>query len=137
MYQLIRNLVSPKKPTELKFSEIVENVKKHQDPKPSVIVQCYHFNSLNHRSRESVAAYVAELLHLSEHCEFGTTLNQMLYDRLVCGVEEPKIQRRLLAEPDLTFDKAFELALAAEAADRNAKDLQPTVSSTVNRVQHK
>ena len=84
-----------------------------------------------------MAAYVAELRHLSEHCEFGTTLNQMLRDRLVCGAEEPKIQRRLLAEPDLTFDKAFELALAAEAADRNAKDLQPTMSSTVNRVHHK
>ena len=84
-----------------------------------------------------MAAYVAELWHLSEHCEFGTTLNQMLHDRLVCGVEESKIQRRLLVEPDLTFDKAFELALAAEAADRNAKDLRPTMSPTVNRVQHK
>ena len=61
----------------------------------------------------------------------------MLGDRLVCEVEDPKIQRQLLAEPDLTFDKAFELALATEAADRNAKDLQPAVSSTVNRVQHK
>ena len=57
--------------------------------------------------------------------------------RLVCGVEEPKIQRRLLAELDFTFDKAFELALAAEAAERNAKDLQPTMSPTVNHVQHK
>ena len=58
----------------------------------------------------------------------------MLRDRLVCGVEEPKIQRRLLAEPDLSFDKAFELALASESADKNAKDLQPTASPTVNRV---
>ena len=80
---------------------------------------------------------MAELGHLSEYCEFGTTLNQMLRDRLVCAVEELKIQRRLLAEPDLTLDKVFELALAAEAADKNAKDLQPTMSSTVNRVQHK
>ena len=136
-YRLIRNLVSPKKPTELKFSEIVEHVQKHHDPKPSVIVQRYRFNSRNRQSGESVAVYVAELQHLSEHCEFGTTLNQMLRDRLVCGVEEPKIQRRLLAEPDLTCDKAFELALAAESVDKNAKDLQPTVSSTVNRVQHK
>ena len=78
MYQLIHNLVSPKKPTELKFSEIVEIVKKHHDPKPSVIVQCYRFDSHNHRSGESVAAYVAEFQHLSEHCEFSTTLNQML-----------------------------------------------------------
>ena len=84
-----------------------------------------------------MTAYVAALRHLSVHCEFGTTLNQMLRDRLVCGVEEPKIQRQLLTELDLTFDKAFELTLAAEAAGRNAKDLQPTMSPTVNRVQHK
>ena len=32
MYWLIRNLVSPKKPTELKFSEIVDIVKKHHNP---------------------------------------------------------------------------------------------------------
>ena len=136
-YRLIRNLVSPKKPQEFKFAEIVEIVQKHHDPKPSVIVQRYRFNSRNRRAGESVATYIAELRHLSEHCEFGSTLNQMLRDRLVCGVEEPKIQRRLLAEPDLTFDKAFELALALESADKNAKDLQPTASPTVNRVQHK
>ena len=136
-YRLIRNLVSPKKPQEFKFAEIVEIVQKHHNPKPSVIVQRYRFNSRNRRAGESVATYIAELRHLSEHCEFGSTLNQMLRDRLVCGVEEPKIQRRLLAEPDLTFDKAFELALASESADKNAKDLQPTASPTVNRVQHK
>ena len=44
-YRLIRNLVSPKKPTELKFAEIVEIVQKHHDPKPSVIIQRYRFNS--------------------------------------------------------------------------------------------
>lgn len=134
-YRLIRNLVSPKKPTELKFAEIVEIMQKHHDPKPSVIVQRYRFNSRSRRAGESVAAYVAELRHLSEHCEFGTTLNEMLRDRLVCGVEEPKIQRRLLAEHDLTFDKAFELAIASESVDKNAKDLQQSTStSTVNRM---
>ena len=84
-----------------------------------------------------MATYIAELRHLSEHCEFGLTLSEMLRDRLVCGVEEPKIQRRLLAEPALSFDKAFELALALESADKNAKDLQPTSLTTVNQVQHK
>ena len=84
-----------------------------------------------------MATYITELRHLSEHCEFGSTLNEMLSDRLVCRVEEPKIQQRLLAEPDLFFEKAFELTLASESADKNAKDLQPTALPTVNRVQHK
>ena len=130
--------MSPKKPTELKFAEIVEVVQKHHDPKPSVIVQRYRFNSRSRWAGESVADYVAELRHLSEHCEFGKTLNEMLCDKLVCGVEEAKIQRQLLAEPDLTFDKAFELAIATESADKNAKDLQqPTSTATINRMQHK
>ena len=53
-------------------------------------------------------------------------------------MEEPRIQRRLLAEPDVMFDKAFELASAAEAADKNVKDLQSTKSSAVpvNRLNH-
>ena len=56
----------------------------------------------------------------------------MLRDRIVCGIEDPKIQRRLLAEPELTFDKAFELSLVSESADKNAKDLQPAKSLYIN-----
>ena len=46
-YRLIRNLVSPKKPTQLKFVEITEIVQKHHEPKPSLIVKCFHFNKCN------------------------------------------------------------------------------------------
>ena len=40
----------------------------------------------------------------------------MLRDRVVCGIGDPRIQKRLLAECDLTFDKAVELAVAQESA---------------------
>ncbi|XP_065892760.1 uncharacterized protein [Dysidea avara] len=124
-YRLIHNLASPKKPTELKFQDIVDLVTKQHDSKPSVSVQRYRFNTRNRHAGESILTYVAELRHLSEHCNFGTSLNEMQRDRIVCGIEDPKIQRRLLAEPELTFDKAFGLSLASESADKNAKDLQP------------
>ena len=63
----------------------------------------------------------------------------MLQDRLVCGIVDRKIQRTLLTEPDLSFDKAFELVLASEFADQNAKDLQATKSpqTSLNRMQIK
>ena len=77
-YRLIRSLVSPRKPTELKFAELVEVLQKHYDPKPSVIVQRYQFNTRNRLTGETIASYIAELRHLAEHCEFGTTLNAML-----------------------------------------------------------
>ena len=67
---------------------------------------------------------MASLRRLSKHCKYEAILDDMLRDRLVCGVRDKRIQQRLLAEPDLTFQKAMDLALAAEAAARNSQDLQ-------------
>ena len=48
----------------------------------------------------------------------------MLRDRLVCGIRDHRLQQRLLAEADLTFQKALDISQAIEAAERNARDLQ-------------
>lgn len=42
---------------------------------------------------------------------------------MVCGINDDKIQRRLLSETDLTFEGAFKIAVAAEAASKNVQDL--------------
>ena len=64
------------------------------------------------------------LRKLAEHCNYGCSLNEMLRDWLVCGIANPTIQKHLLAEPDLTLDKAVSMAQAAELADKGAKELQ-------------
>lgn len=68
--------------------------------------------------------FVAELRKLSKYCNLGDTLDDMLRDRLVCGINNQHLQRRLLAEADLTFAKAFDLAQAVKAAEHNAKNLE-------------
>ena len=78
IYQLIRSLVAPDKPTEKNFNQLVELVQQHYQPTPSVIVQRFKFNSRSQRSGESIATFVAELRRLSEHCNFGRTLDDML-----------------------------------------------------------
>ncbi|XP_038139940.1 uncharacterized protein K02A2.6-like [Cyprinodon tularosa] len=123
-YKLIRNLVSPDKPSTKTYNQIVTIMKDHFNPKPSEIVQRYKFDSRARQPSETVSVYVAELRRLAQDCNFGTTLEQMLRDRLVCGINDDRIQRRLLSETDLTFEKAFQIAVAAEAASRNVQDLQ-------------
>ena len=54
----------------------------------------------------------------------------MLCDRLVCGISDQRIQRHLLVEPDLSFDKALELSLAAEAAEWNTRELDTGMQRT-------
>lgn len=48
---------------------------------------------------------------LAIHCEFGESPNDMLRERLICGIEDSRIQRRLLAEGMIDLTKAQELAL--------------------------
>ena len=67
--------------------------------------------------------YVSELRALAEYCNFGETLQDMLRDRLVCGINDDRIQGRLLSEPKLKYDKAVELATTLETAAHNLKEL--------------
>jgi len=67
---------------------------------------------------------VAELRRLAEHCDYEATLEDMLRDRLVCGISDGRLQQCLLAEPTLKFKKALETAQAVETAEQAAKDLQ-------------
>ena len=109
-YALARDLLQPARPAETTFKKIVETLEKHYSPRPSEIVERFKFHSRNRKEDEGVATYVAVLRKLSEHCNYGETLPEMLRDRLVCGINNEKIQRRLLAEPDLTLKKAEEIA---------------------------
>ena len=54
-YQLLKNLVPPEKPTESSFGELIELVKDHLQPKPSIIVERFTFHSRNRKEGESVA----------------------------------------------------------------------------------
>ena len=86
----------------------------------------WHIHELE-KDGETVAQFVAELRRLSEHCAFQETLDDMLRDRLVCGIKDSRVQRRLLSETDLTFKKAFKLSQASEVSEKNARDLhKPT-----------
>ena len=51
----------------------------------------------------------------------------MMRDKLVCGIKDEKVQRRLLAEPDLKYKRAVELALAFELVSKNTLDLNTQV----------
>ena len=53
-------------------------------------------------------------IYLLEHCDFQNTLEEMLRDRLVCGINDEHIQRMLLAESSLDFKKAMKLATSME-----------------------
>ena len=131
-YGLLRNLAAPAKPSSLSFKTIVETLQKHLSPRPLLIAERFRFHKRNQLEGETVSSYLAELKKLSLYCEFGTNLNDALRDRLVCGLHNELIQKRLLSEPDLSLAKASEM----EATAKEPLELQGNINkeSEVNKI---
>ena len=58
----------------------------------------------------------------------------MVQDRLLCGINNDRIQQRLLAERELTFEKVVEIATATEMASKNLIDIGGKTPSSDNKV---
>ena len=69
--------------------------------------------------------------------EFGDLLELMLRDRLVRGIGDETTLRLLLAETELTFKKALEMATSQELTSKNVQTLkrfQSRVGTSANQV---
>lgn len=82
-YKLIKSLVDKDELVMISHANLVKAVQDHSEPKPSVIVERYKFNSRTQAAGESIASFVAALRHLARYCDYRETLNDMLRDRLV------------------------------------------------------
>lgn len=105
------------------YGDLVKVVQAYYDPKPSTIVQRYKFNLRSRRDGKAFTAYDAALRELAMHCEYGNSLADMLRDRLVCGIRQEAIQKCLLAIKDLTYEKAFQMSVAIEMAEKGTQDI--------------
>ena len=120
-YRTIKDVLSPEAPATMELATLIEKMTKHFQPAPSEIVQRYRFNTRIRQPNESVHRPP----ETAEHCNYGDAarINEMVRDRLVCGIENEKWQQRLLAEDPMTYKKAHKLLLSLEAAEKGTKDI--------------
>lgn len=123
-YRLLRDLFSPDLPSTKDYAVLCDKLKDHYAPKPLVIAERFRFYKRDQKSDESVRDFNVALKKLSEYCDFGDNLKDALRDRFVCGLKSEAIQKKLLSERDLTYDKALEIAQAMESAYRDVVQLQ-------------
>ena len=133
-FGLLRALVAPTRLKDKTFGELVETLRVHLAPKPLVIAERFRFYKRDQKETEGIKAYAASLQKLAEHCDFGDTLSDALRDRLVCGMREGAVQKRLLGKADLTFVKALEVAELEEMAARDAAQLHKGQPKDVHRM---
>ena len=128
-YSLLSNLLIPDKPKDKDYSQLVDAMTSHLKSKPLVIAERFKFHRRGQGEQESVSDYMTELRRLADKCRFGLHFEEALRDRLVCGLRNVAVQKKLLAKESLTLKKAYETALGMEMAAKQARHLQHEVPS--------
>ena len=129
-YKLLRDLLLPKKPIDCTLDVLTATLMNHYEPAPCEIVERYRFNTCDRQPNQKMTDYIALLRRRSEHCNYGDKLEEQLRDRLVCGVKDNNIQRRLLSEEKLTLKRAVEIAVALEQAESNLATIDSAHNTT-------
>ncbi|KRX44072.1 Transposon Tf2-9 polyprotein [Trichinella murrelli] len=81
LFKLVESLLSPAKPVERSFDEIISVLNDHFAPQPSEIVNRHIFYQRKQQPGETVAEFIADLRRLAQDCNF-LDLETMLRDRL-------------------------------------------------------
>ena len=131
MFRLLKTLTDTDSFSTMDYDGICKLGKGYFEPDPSPIVQWFKFNTRFRKPGETIAAYIAALRELGQHCQYAN-LSEMLQDRLVCGVNHEGIQKSLLAEKELTFEKALNKAQAIEAAEADSKNFKAVNQTTAS-----
>ena len=93
------------------------------------IAESFHFGTRYKKQDESISDFIVALKKLSIHCNYGECLNRPLRDRFVCGLNNPKMQNKLLNTEDLSFEKACQIAKSMEMAEKNTQEFRPVSAS--------
>ena len=123
--------MAPEKRNKKSYTDLKKLLSDHYCPKPSEIVQQSKFYKRIRQPAESVATFLSKLHSIAEYYNFGDSVETMLRDRLVCGINDNRIQQKLSEEKP----QIMKLAQAMEAAVKDSVELKPQVpQSTIQKL---
>lgn len=128
MYTLMKNLLTPNKPWETSYADLVWVVSLHIHPKRLVVAEHFKFYQCGQLTDESVVQFMAALKCLSQQYAFGSFLDEVLHDHFECGLTSIPVQFKLLCEDGLSSQKVLEMAHGMELAALNATQFHTGVS---------
>ncbi|UYV83365.1 K02A2.6-like [Cordylochernes scorpioides] len=67
------------------------------------------------KERLGIMEFVTELKHLAQECEFENLTESLIRDRLIIGILDREVKRKLLEDPQLTLPRAISIAMISES----------------------
>lgn len=108
-YDLLKDLAYPEAPRSKTVKELQGLLMAYLRPVHFETTERARFHNISRRADEPLREFLLRLQRQASKCNFGDQLTIQLRDRIVAGVNDQDIQKRLLREPQLTYDKAKSL----------------------------
>ena len=91
----------------------------------NIIIERHKFNTRNKREGETTEAYITDLKKRGNQCEYINLKNDLMRDRIACGIKNENTQRQMLNQADLTLECAIGLELCQidELTDERLKEM--------------
>ena len=97
-----------------KFDEVLKKYDDYFYPKRNVIHERVCFHSRVQRPGEKVEMFIRAVYDLSEHCDFGTVKEENIRDRIVVGILDKELSRKLQLETNLTLTQTIQTVRQSE-----------------------
>ncbi|UYV68051.1 HNRNPK [Cordylochernes scorpioides] len=81
-------------------------------------------NKMDLKSGETISKYIIRLKDKAQKFSFGDILQESIRSRFDAGIIDSTTQNKFLQEENLTFDGAVDIALSAESADNELRNIK-------------
>nr|XP_054749713.1 uncharacterized protein K02A2.6-like [Lytechinus pictus] len=132
-YGIVRDLVSPAKPSDKSYVQLKQILRKHFKRTPVTVAEKRKFIRRDQAPGESTSDYVVQLKHLSLHCEYADKLDEQLRDRFISGLNDESTSLKLMEKatetPNMTFQQAVDFTLSKQTAAGEVRAMRSEGSS--------
>lgn len=106
------------------YNEVISKLKARFDKIDSDLIQRLKFNGRIQQPNESLEDFVLALKLQAEFCSFGTFKESAIVDRIISGVRDVELRKKLINENMPTLEATERFLATWEMADNNAKNFR-------------
>nr|XP_061786511.1 uncharacterized protein LOC133577033 [Nerophis lumbriciformis] len=106
------------------YTSVKATLERYFVPRKNVIYERARFNQRVQQPNEAVDVFITALHALAENCKYGALHDELIRDRIVVGLRDVSLSERMQLDPDLTLEKAVNMARQSEVIKRQQTDLR-------------
>ena len=108
----------------MEYKTVIEKFSAHFCPKSNITFLRFKFFNVKQEENQPVDDFTNDLKIKAQEWECKELTESLIRDRIVCGVSNLKLQKRLLREPELTLDRAILLCRVDEDTRKQTEEIQ-------------